>query len=549
MKRISALIILLYSLHISISAQGTWTATSAPPVSDRFDDIYFLNPDTGFAVSLDYDAGQHGQILRTTNGGATWSPTNARTTSEYRDIAFLNNQYGFVGTLQSSFSTPSDTVIMYKTIDGGLNWSPVTNLPGPSRNGICGMRAINDSTLYACGRFSGPPAFYKTTNRGASWRYIKLDSLAGGLVDAYFFGKDTGYIVGASDTGWIRGRGVILGTTDGGDHWRRIHVTDRDSQMCWKMSFPSQLIGYATIESFKYGIDSQFFAKTIDGGQTWQEHFLVKTPGYYGPGGFDQEGVGFINDTIGWIGGRDTSRTGKEYKTTNGGATWTVEHWGKNLNRFRNVGNGTAYFSGKTVYKFQCSSNSLTDTAIVCPGQSYTYSGQTFFQPGDFTITNQNTLCDAHTYLHLSNHAVQIPSVTDSAGSLFTGHFTSYQWYFYGVRMDGDTLSSLPDTAHGNGSYYVEVTDSNHCHTASANITVAHVGISEILDAALMLYPDPASSSLTVAGLADKTPIIITDMLGRTLLTDVANGARKTLNISALPSGIYFCNHRRFVKQ
>ena len=412
----------------TVNAQGIWQATTTTAVTDRYDDIYFLNPDTGWAVSLDCCIGQTGQILKTTDGGITWIQGNASSTAIYRDIGFLDDQTGFVGILESD-SFYNDTAIMYQSSNGGNNWYPVTSLPGPRPAGICGMCVINDSTLYAVGRYFGPAGFYKTTNKGTSWTYIAVDSLAGGLVDVYFANPDTGFAVGTTGN-WYTGSGVILHTSNGGNNWEVIRTTDRDSEICWKLSFPSSKMGYISIESFRTSIDSQFCLKTIDGGQTWNEVYFTTEAGAFNDGGFDAQGIGFINDNLGWIGGRDSGTLGKEYKTEDGGATWSTENWGRSLNRFRWVGDGIAYFSGSQVYKFQISS-----------------------------------------------------------------------------------------------------------------------GIASITNALLKLYPDPATGTLYIAGLIDQTPIVVTDLKGQVMISDMANGNTMVINISQLPAGVYFLNNQKFVKE
>ena len=73
-------------------AQGTWFATNIPN-SGRYDDVFFLGPDTGWAVG-----GSAGTIYKTTNGGGSWIlQYNA---PEYlRSIEFANDTLGFAGSL------------------------------------------------------------------------------------------------------------------------------------------------------------------------------------------------------------------------------------------------------------------------------------------------------------------------------------------------------------------------------------------------------------------------------------------------------------------
>jgi hypothetical protein len=63
--RILLLAILLFSGASIVCGQAVWAVTSTPSVSDRYDDIYFLNSDTGWAISLYFLGNQQGQVLRT----------------------------------------------------------------------------------------------------------------------------------------------------------------------------------------------------------------------------------------------------------------------------------------------------------------------------------------------------------------------------------------------------------------------------------------------------------------------------------------------------
>ena len=117
------LVVLLAVLINSHSiAQGAWTATSAPVVDFRYDDIYFLNPDTGWAISLydSYTQIQQGTVLKTTDGGTTWQTLIDSSKAVFRDVGFLDSQVGFIGTLTTG-GTAQDTIILYETMDGTKN--------------------------------------------------------------------------------------------------------------------------------------------------------------------------------------------------------------------------------------------------------------------------------------------------------------------------------------------------------------------------------------------------------------------------------------------
>lgn len=90
--------------------------------------------------------------------------------------------------------------------------------------------------------------------------------------------------------------------------------------------------------------------KTVDGGVTWQEFDV--------PDNSDIQGVGFVDENLGWVGGWELSS-----ESTDGGISWTtVEDWGTLLNRFVRISPTLLYASGTTVYKWTCD-----PTAVVEP--------------------------------------------------------------------------------------------------------------------------------------------------------------------------------------
>jgi photosystem II stability/assembly factor-like uncharacterized protein len=331
------------------SANAQWITTPSPLSSYRHDDAYFLDPDRGWAIN--FSTGSSGYIIKTSNGGSSWVKLIDSTGAKYRDIAFLDSLTGFVGTLETGYN-PEDTVIMYQTIDGGTSWNAVSNFPGPRPAGICGMSAVTDSILVACGRYFGPAGFYKTIDKGTTWTYQNMDTLAAGLVDIHFFDKDIGIAVGGTHTDVSLGKGRVLKTTDGGVSWTIVHTSAHTKEICWKISFPSANIGYISLQSFR-GSGPQYFLKTTDGGNTWQDIQFLSG------GSYNAQGIGFLTDSIGWIGG-DVAN----YKTINGGLTWSVDAFGSTVNRFRFFGDTLAYAAGKYIYKHTAEPVGIAEPAL-----------------------------------------------------------------------------------------------------------------------------------------------------------------------------------------
>lgn len=77
-----------------------YTPTEPQFLGQAFNDIYFLNADTGFACTT------NGWIVRTTNTGTTWDTTTLLSGNTLRKIEFLNADTGFVcGSTGSIFGT------------------------------------------------------------------------------------------------------------------------------------------------------------------------------------------------------------------------------------------------------------------------------------------------------------------------------------------------------------------------------------------------------------------------------------------------------------
>ena len=155
-----------------------------------FNKLLFASPDTAYAV------GSNGRIIRSVDGGSTWSSLSSGISDMLNDVAFVSPTLGFV---------VGDGKIL-KTTNSGLSWS-VQNFSGVQFNAV---HFLNSQTGYAAGDFG---AFYKTTNGGFAWQQVQI-GIPGNpnFTDIHFTSIDTGYAT-ASD--------MILKTCDRGLHWEK----------------------------------------------------------------------------------------------------------------------------------------------------------------------------------------------------------------------------------------------------------------------------------------------------------------------------------------
>lgn len=311
-----------------------WQAIpNAPFDITRHEDMMFINSQTGWVVNY------AGPVYKTTNGGTRFDTLYRNLNLYCRSVGFLDANTGIVGTLDPAHS-------LYRTTNGGTNFTLVTNVPAPVPSGICGITQLPPNILYAVGRYSGPAFAIKSTDKGATWINLHIDtSQATRLVDTYFSDSLHGFIIGnKGGANYEQGRPVILYTSDGGTTWVN-KFYGAVGYLCWKIDFRGSSFGYVSCENFNGNPPAYLF--TNDGGMTWSFYTIPNAPT------LNLEGIGFLNPSTGWVGGWTPDfQAGPTYQTNNAGTNWVNVTFGKALNRFQFFGDTLAYVCGQTIYKY-----------------------------------------------------------------------------------------------------------------------------------------------------------------------------------------------------
>lgn len=313
-----------------MNAQFQWQ--SFPSIANsnaslqRYDDVFFLDENTGWAAN-----GFFAAIFKTTDGGLNWTEqTDGNTLIPggglyFRNVEFLNANIGFIGTFQGKF---------FKTVDGGDNWSEVTNI-SPNPAGICGIDAVGASTVYGVGVFTEPAIMIKSVDSGVTWTSTDMSAHATALVEVKFVDENIGYAAGKSATG-----GIIIKTIDGGTTWTEIYNSGTAGEYVWKLQIldgSNNNVIFGAVQ--QAAANSGRLVKTTDAGVNWVEKNVP---------GADIQAVGFISETHGWMGGAEMGIM----ETMDGGDTWTNVGVGGNLNRIFVVNNTYAFAAGTTIYKY-----------------------------------------------------------------------------------------------------------------------------------------------------------------------------------------------------
>ena len=329
MKKILLLSILAVSFLIT-SAQSGWNLLPNAPTtfgSGRFDDLYFINDSTGVAVNGD------GKIYKTSDFGNSWTLELDSSQYYFRSVEFINDTVGFAGTLRTSSNGS-----VFKTVDAGVTWFHIEQTFPQQVPGVCGIGHFGN-TIIMEGIWDNPAYILRSVDGGSTWTYTDMSAYGDALIDCWFKNQDTVFLSGQG-TAATGMHGLILRSVDGGASWQQMAQSPQAQTYCWKLQFTSPSIGYSSREEL-VGNTSNIM-KTIDGGATW---FSINvTPSV----NIDMEGIGFLNDSVGWVGGWSPGM----YQTNNGGLNWSYLSFGSNLNRFVFRHPNLAYAAGFSIYKF-----------------------------------------------------------------------------------------------------------------------------------------------------------------------------------------------------
>jgi len=283
----------------------------------------FLTSVMAWAAVSDADAAKT-LIFSTSDGGQRWQNTTIPT-AVATQITFVDSQHGWLLSKNPVLAT-SETVEIFRSIDGGKNWATVSAAdaastgtpPGqiPFGGDKAGLSFLDTMTGWITGNFplKGYIFFYVTHDGGLTWNRqifpFSPDQASTQIATRppTFFNTDDG-ILPVSFADLNTGRGiatVIYVTHDGGSHWQ---PTKPAPAARGTADFLDVQQGWVT--------DGNSLYMTSDGGQTWK----TLTPGA------DFKNVSyleFVSSEIGWAIGSTATNSPSLLTTIDGGQTWTV---------------------------------------------------------------------------------------------------------------------------------------------------------------------------------------------------------------------------------
>ncbi|HKR04921.1 MAG TPA: T9SS type A sorting domain-containing protein [Bacteroidia bacterium] len=198
-----------------------------------------------------------------------------------------------------------------------------------------------------------------------------------------------------------------------------------------------------------------------------------------------------------------------------------------------------------------CYNDSVLLTVIAGPGSTIQWlpplsgnaSTQVIYTAGTYycDVTSCGIITSL-SYTVVQYPAPATPVITFISPDLVSTSAVSYQWFFNGSLINGATSQTY--TPLQNGSYTVEITDSNGCTAMSLSYFYSDVGFPELYLNEFTISPNPANSSMQIIFTSEnfiegKTIIRLRNILGEELLKIKAH-KKETIYLRSFSNGMYF---------
>lgn len=576
---------------------NTWTDISSTVTNRNYESVHFIDSLHGWAASSVLT-----EIIRTSDGGLTWSSLYTGSGWGLNDIEFASNDEGWACGVRGT---------VLHTIDGGTTWSLIES---PLQTSYLKIEVSAPNTVWITEELGR--AFH-TNDNGANWYVVQISPQGSNLLDIDFPTPQIGYVVGPSyihktidggsswvsewapgtnysnvdflnvDSGMTITGEVIFRTSNGGANWE--NITPAGTYFFADVAYPAQDTAYVV------GSNGLIFS-TYDNGNTWIQQNSGTTSVL--------SNVTFSSSTNGRVSGYD----GVILVTQDAGATWLPEVTPSQvqISAVATTPNNESWASkvDGNLLKFHCSSSDSIDVNTYTLSPTGNCNGSVIFSSASGEsfvahVAGQNQVVNSSGNFSGFCEGLYAVSGYNSCGNGLNGQFVIPDpVHFFGAaafqdstivsylgnvqELCGQQLESAssaqlvgvsfinPTTiqaeweittasgliqrsaeypVNGNGVYAIQLSLYCEGNTFEGVVVNEHIYIennaivlkkTELETENLDLFPNPASDKLTIRFESGAANLTIRDINGKQLLSKTVN-TNDEVDLSTFSNGVFLC--------
>lgn len=271
-----------YIIHTSDGGESWVEQESA--ISTYLVDAYFFNSSVGFILGA---AG----LQKTVDGGAQWSEVDLGV-----DVQFPI--YTSIDFVDSTGYIVSDGGILLKSEDGGDSWTDISSLEARLYNS---MEFLNKDTGIIAGGYNTLHYALRTIDGGITWDSLEIETPAisneGAFIDICTVQDSVVYVTGRL--------GKVVKSTDYGETWTEMTpISIKSNDLLENTAIYFQDADTGWVSTTLLSKQAALIHRTNDGGLTWDEElFFIQSPSV---GIYDLK---FAENGIGWACGDQSGLT------------------------------------------------------------------------------------------------------------------------------------------------------------------------------------------------------------------------------------------------